>query len=78
MMDFKGASITKITVNLGGQEVELTLDQARELHKVLHEMFGKDSPCSPSPNPWTTPWTMPQMPNHPVWTVTRNTLKVNL
>ena len=77
-MEFKGASITKITVNLGGQEVELTLDQARELHKVLHEMFGKDYPCPPSPNPWTTPWTMPQSPNYPVWTVTRNTLKVNL
>lgn len=63
-MEFKGASITKITVNLGGQEVELTLDQARELHRVLHEMFGKESSCSSSPNPWTSPWTMPQRPNY--------------
>ena len=36
----KSATVTKITLNIGGKIVELTPEQAKDLEKILHEMFG--------------------------------------
>ena len=44
----KKAEIKKIVLNLGGKEVGLTLEQAKELHGVLDKIFGKTVPICPS------------------------------
>lgn len=60
--------IEKIIVDLGGEKVELTLDQARKLNEILGEMFDEKTavhqPAYPiiierqnpyAPLPWTAP-----------------------
>ena len=36
----KKAEIKRIILDLGGKEIELSLDQAKRLNKLLQEMFG--------------------------------------
>lgn len=47
----------KITLEIKGVEVELTLDEARELWAVLNQMFGTQQ----------TIWTYPVVPTYPAW-----------
>uniref|UniRef100_A0A6M3L7H4 Uncharacterized protein n=1 Tax=viral metagenome TaxID=1070528 RepID=A0A6M3L7H4_9ZZZZ len=38
----ESVEITKIKLNLGGKEIELTVEQARNLKKSLDDLFGKE------------------------------------
>ena len=53
--------IIKVKIKMGTVEVELTLDEAKELQRTLNNAFGNPSPVwfpywpTPIPNPyWTT------------------------
>lgn len=37
----KKTTVKKLTIELGGQDVELTMEQARELKSALDELFGE-------------------------------------
>jgi hypothetical protein len=41
------AEIKKIVLDLGNKEINLTIGQAKKLHKVLDDMFGKDDRTYP-------------------------------
>jgi len=66
----KKLRLTSITLETkGGKEIELTIDEARELHKQLHELFGtKERIFPPAPviierDRWAPPyWRYP-----PTW-----------
>lgn len=45
----KQSKVVKVTVQLGDVEVSLTVDEARDLHRVLSDLLGK-------PVTYTTPW----------------------
>ena len=38
----KEVEITKVKLNLGGKEIELTVEQARKLKAALDDLFGKE------------------------------------
>lgn len=40
-------SIVKITLNIGGKEVELSLQEAKQLQRDLNQMFGEAHTPSP-------------------------------
>lgn len=57
--------ISKVTLKVGGKDIELTLEQARELKEVLGELFQEKTiswttpiqpiliePHCPRPHPW--------------------------
>jgi hypothetical protein len=43
----KNAEIKKIVLDLGGKEVELSVDQAKQLHFLLDEMYGEKHTYNP-------------------------------
>jgi len=56
-------AITKIVMNIAGQEVTITVPEARKLYSQLHDLFGKEVqwtfPHSPHPTelrPLRMPW----------------------
>lgn len=55
----KKAEIKKIVLDLGGKEIELSLDQAKKLNTLLGEMFGlpvQSIPVSPIIIERERPW----------------------
>lgn len=58
------AKVSMIVVEVGGKDIELSLEEAKELYDVLHELFKKETylppipyipPVNPKPNePWVT------------------------
>ena len=44
----KKAEIKKIVLDLGGKEVELSVDQAKKLYDLLGEMYGEKVVVMPS------------------------------
>ena len=45
----KEAEIKKIVLDLSGKEVSLTTEQAKKLHELLDELFGKETIYIPGP-----------------------------
>ena len=67
------AKVEKITLDLGdGVQVELTLEKAKELHRVLNDLFG----ASDTPAKWPISPTLPPYPRYtmpePIQTPPRN------
>ena len=64
--------MVKITIELkDGRVVELTVDEAKDLHKQLGDLLGKNTapPVDIPYVPWTFPPTYPTYPwEHPVIT----------
>lgn len=50
--------ISKVTLKVGGKDIELTLEQARELKNVLVELFSDG-----------VPWTTPVLPIQPIYPI---------
>lgn len=89
----KRLKLTKIELETkDGKRIELSLDEARELHDQLHELFGaKFIPSTPIiierdryPWPYTPRWiesptTAPPIPGLPqVWCATRHNSGLNV
>lgn len=64
----------KITIEIGETKLELTIEQAEQLHNQLAKLFAKPSPPVKEPyNPWVpygphkppTPWLAPVQPTAP-------------
>lgn len=49
-------SITKITVNVSGKEITLTLKEAEELYTELKSLFGDKTAPSPLMPIWKSPY----------------------
>lgn len=45
------AKIQKIVLNIDGEEIKLTLKQAKELQKILNETFGENKVTFVNPYP---------------------------
>lgn len=62
--------ITKVVLDLGSRQIELTTDEARELFESLSEFFGEKQTTIPYPvyieRPTRRWWTYPQ----PYWSTT--------
>ena len=54
----KSVDISRVVIDIGGKEIELSLDEAKELKDILNETFGnKQEPIYiPSPYPVYEPW----------------------
>ncbi len=61
----KKAEIKKIVMDIGGEEVNLDMDQAKKLYELLGDLFGSQVISTPSPYPiiiererpyWTGPY----------------------
>jgi len=50
------AKVEKIVINIGGKEVEYTLDEAKNLQKLLNNLFGT-AELTVSPSVWIYPQT---------------------
>lgn len=59
------AEIKKIVIDLGNKEIELSVDQAHKLYKILGDMFSEKQVATPCPYPvivekrvpyWTYPY----------------------
>lgn len=73
--------ISKVSIKIGGQEIELTVAQAKELQQILNEAFGKSDvqivptgpiiverrtwPMQPTRPTYPSPWASPYI----YWTV---------
>lgn len=60
---------TTVKIKISGHEIELTIDEAREVYQELGKLFSaiKETvplPCPypvpylPAVNPWVSPWTL--------------------
>lgn len=68
MVKEKEVKVTKIVINVGGKEVEFTPEEAKELTKILSDMFGeKDNIYVPYSVPYYPPYP------HVWWSVGYNT-----
>jgi len=47
----KKARVSKVTIKLGKKEVDLSLEEAKDLHEALEKMFGKEVITIPQPYP---------------------------
>ena len=65
------AEIKKIVLDLGGVEVGLTLEQAKNLYEILHEMFGAKSTYV-HPTYWPIYYPDPAT-SYPSWSYTEDT-----
>ncbi len=59
-----------ITLNLKikDQDIELTMDEARELYEELRQVLGKDEYINPFPMPYIPPMQPERMPWEPLVT----------
>jgi hypothetical protein len=55
--------ITKITIKVGDKQAELTVQEAKELHRILDEMFKRQDVTYVPVYP-----TLPYYPIYPTWT----------
>lgn len=61
----KKTTVKKLVLELDGKDVELTLDQARELLAALSELFGEKVKEIAKPYPVPQPYPVPEP--YPVW-----------
>lgn len=69
-----------VTVKIGNVEVEMTLEEAAELHAVLGRVCGKPAEV-PLPYPVPAPYPVPYRVDYPFWwpyTTTCNTSGITL
>lgn len=60
--------IKKVVIELSGKDVELTLDQAKELQAALNELFGEKTRDIYIPKPHPVPEPYPVIPwRRPYW-----------
>lgn len=55
-------AIKKMVIELNGKDIELTMEQARELHAALNELFEEKERVVPYPvyrRPYVWPWREP-------------------
>lgn len=63
--------IEKLTINTGEQVIELSLDEAKALHRELEMLFGDkqaSSPWTPSPSVPVSPYNPNPWPQYPTIT----------
>ena len=65
----KETKIETITLKVNGETIKLPLEAAKELHKILGELFGKE--VVHSNYWWTIPYITPYIQG-PFWTTTTN------
>ena len=81
-MSKQSAIIEKLTLNIAGQKIELSPDQAQRLYNELHALFGSRGYGYYPYYPYTTPYTAPYTPYTSPLTVsngaaTHRTITVN-
>ncbi len=59
----KSIEIQKIVLRVGGKEIALSLEEARELQKILNDAFERDRYIY-------VPYTIPAPYPYPHWTIT--------
>lgn len=65
------AQIDKITLNIDGKKIKLTLEQAKELKEILDETFGEKTVFVSSPSPIIIERPVYQLPyTWPHWDIT--------
>ena len=70
----KKLKVTKITMTTkDGKEVELSLDEAKDLHGQLEELFGEKTTYLPSQPRWIYPERPYWQPYGPVWVADKMT-----
>ena len=67
--------IMKVKIKMGTVEVELTLEEAKELQRTLNDAFGNSTIMWPPYQPY--PWYDPR-PYVPYWTVTTSDSCLNI
>ena len=60
MAKVKEVGIKKVVIQMGDKEVPLTVEDAKKLHVVLDELFGKEVPYPTFPS-------YPTYPSYPNW-----------
>ena len=61
-------NISKINIKIGKKEISLTLEAAKELQRILNDIFG-DTVFVPN-CPITIPYTVYPCPSYPSWEFT--------
>lgn len=65
------AVVAKVILNVAGKEIELTLEQAKELHEVLGNLMGQPDKVMSPVWPWQPVWYVYPYWQYGNWTVTR-------
>jgi hypothetical protein len=65
----------KITLKIGGKDIEVSLEEAKQLHTDLNELFSTAAPEQTFvPVPYPTYPIYPTYPTYPIWSNTSDKL----
>jgi hypothetical protein len=62
--------IVKITLTVGGKEMEFTLSEMRQLREIIESILGRTDPIYPNPiqpSPWPGDWWPPIITSKAIW-----------